>query len=124
MHNLNNIHIILSNPFYSANVGSCARVMNNFGLKNMRLVTRRKIPHVTTVQAIRLATRQGQNILNSTKIFKNLSEAVADLHVVVATTRRHRVSHVQELHVAEIKDKILSFPSSTQIGFVFGPERT
>ncbi len=128
---LSNIHIILHRPQRSANVGSVARVLQNFGLSSLRIVSERKVPHVTTVAAAKLATPHGAPLLNSARMFTSLSEvemhlnslqAVSDLNVVVGTTRRGRFFQPQAFEVTDYREKILSLPHETQVGFLFGPE--
>lgn len=69
-----NIHVILCRPEKSGNVGSTARVMYNFGLSNLRIVTERKVPHVSTIEATKFATTHASHILNDAKIFPDLKE--------------------------------------------------
>eukprot|EP01125_Pyxidicula_operculata_P001294 TRINITY_DN11192_c0_g1_i1.p1 TRINITY_DN11192_c0_g1~~TRINITY_DN11192_c0_g1_i1.p1 ORF type:complete len:240 (+),score=44.66 TRINITY_DN11192_c0_g1_i1:70-720(+) len=97
--------------------------MNNFGIDSLRIVSNRKHPHVTTILANKLATRTGQKILNSSRLYPSLQDAVLDLNVVIGTTRRMRSMEQKELHVEDISSKIMTLDESSNVGFVFGSEK-
>lgn len=71
---LSNIHVILNQPQRAANVGSVARVLQNFGLSSLRIVSTRAKPHHETFEAMKLATPHAMPILQGIKIYKTLPE--------------------------------------------------
>ena len=74
--------VILVEPEKEGNVGSIARSMKNFGLKDLRLVSP-KTP--IGDEAHRYATR-GHEILDKAQVFKTLADALRDIDQVVGTT--------------------------------------
>ncbi len=74
--------VILVEPEKEGNVGSVARSMINFGLKDLRLVSPK-----TAIgdEAYRYATR-GRKILENAQVFKTLPDALRDIDHVVGTT--------------------------------------
>jgi tRNA C32,U32 (ribose-2'-O)-methylase TrmJ len=71
-----NLHIILCRPEKSGNVGSTARVMFNFGLSSLRVVSERKVPHVSTIEASKFGTAHASHILNDAKVYPTLKEVL------------------------------------------------
>lgn len=118
---LENARVVLVQPHYAGNVGSVARVMRNFGLKQLTLVA--PFADHDSTEARRLATH-GISILERAVVVPTFEEAVADCGVVLATSgnvgglfRQHNYGRPDEL-----------FPSfaralaATPCAIVFGPE--
>ena len=81
------VAFILVRPQLAENVGTAARAMMNCALDDMRLVD----PDEDHLCSRAIAASSGaQEILQKAKVFKTLSEAVADLQKVYATTGRTR----------------------------------
>ena len=79
--------IILDRPQLAENIGAAARVMANFGLEELRLVS----PRDGWPQDRAWASASGANWpLDGARIFATVAEAVADLNLVMATTARPR----------------------------------
>lgn len=79
--------IILVEPQLGENIGTAARAMANFGLTDLRLVAPRDIwPNKRAVAT----AKHADDILENTKVFATLPEALADLNFVLATTARNR----------------------------------
>tara|TARA_B100000676_G_scaffold228394_1_gene226579 strand:- start:912 stop:1697 length:786 start_codon:yes stop_codon:yes gene_type:complete len=79
--------IILVETSLAENIGMTARAMMNFGFTELRLVRPKcKWPNSKAINA----SSGAHSILTEAKIFKNTSEAVADLNRVGATTARLR----------------------------------
>lgn len=73
---------ILVGPQMGENIGACARVMGNFGIPEMRIVT----PRDGWPNEKADAMSAGSPVLKNAQLFDNLSDAVADCHVLYAST--------------------------------------
>lgn len=79
--------IILVEPQLGENIGMVARAMANFGLSELRLVKPRDgWPN----DKARAAASRADHVIDGTKLFETLREAVEDLNFVLATTARAR----------------------------------
>src|SRR5579864_7329720 len=79
--------VILDRPQLAENIGAVARVMANFGLSDLRLVA----PRDGWPQGRAWASASGADWpLDDAKVCPTIAAAVADLHVVHATTARPR----------------------------------
>src|SRR5471032_3205052 len=79
--------VILNAPQLAQNIGAVARVMANFGLSDLRLVT----PRDGWPQERAWASASGADWpLDQARVFTTLGDAIADLTVVLATTARPR----------------------------------
>ncbi|WP_320674801.1 RNA methyltransferase [Prochlorococcus sp. MIT 1341] len=80
-----NIKIVLVEPAGEINVGSVARLCSNFGLNEIRFVSPRC--NVVSTQAKRMALK-GAALLEKSRSFYSLLDAVSDCTRVVATCAR------------------------------------
>ncbi|MCH8169274.1 MAG: RNA methyltransferase, partial [Proteobacteria bacterium] len=78
---------ILVEPQMGENIGAAARAMWNFGLRGLRVVNPRD--GWPNPAAVAMASGAG-GVLDEARIYPTTAEAVADLHVVYATTARPR----------------------------------
>ena len=105
------------------NIGAAARAMLNFGLSDLRLVDPRD--GWPNVEAERNASGalDGENNVR-VQVFNTLSDAISDLHFVLATTARRRdlVKDVYTPHSAS-GEMIKRQSSSQRCGVIFGGER-
>lgn len=114
--------IILVNPQMGANIGAAARVMFNFGLTDLRLVSPRDgWPNIE-------AERNSAGALEAmpdVQVFNTLADAVADLHFVLATTARPR-DMVKSVYTPQMASSEMRKRAQEGMGcgFVFGAERT
>ncbi|ODN70381.1 RNA methyltransferase [Methylobrevis pamukkalensis] len=79
--------IILVEPQLGENIGTAARAMANFGLRDLRLVTPRD--GWPNEKAVAAASR-ADHVIAATRVYDDLASAVADLNFVYATTARDR----------------------------------
>ncbi len=79
------VAVVLVEPESPGNIGSVARVMKNFGFKELVLVNPCKI----TEEAFKMA-RHGEDILKNAKIFHKLERAIEPYQVKIATTGKTR----------------------------------
>lgn len=113
--------IILVRPQLGENIGKAARAMLNFGLEDMRLVAPRDgWPN----PAAGPAASGADAVLDHAQVFETIAEAVADCHVVYATTRRERgmmKDVVTPTHAAHVAHELEG--RGKRVGVLFGPER-
>jgi len=110
--------IILVNPENQENIGLVARAMKNTGFSSLRLAGLKGLQP----EAFRTAVHS-EDLLRKASFFSTLSQAVADLNLVLASTVRQRKAF-KVLTIDEAVEKIKAFPAETKIGLVFGNERT
>jgi tRNA/rRNA methyltransferase len=79
--------IILVEPQMGENIGMVARAMANFGLAELRLVNPRDGWPNEKAQA---AASKADHVIEGTKVYDTLEQALADLNFVYATTARER----------------------------------
>ncbi len=80
---LSRCRVVLVRPHYAGNVGSVARVMRNFGLRDLYLVD--PLADLTTVDA-RMMAVHGIDVLTAARIVPTLADAIADCCLVLATS--------------------------------------
>lgn len=115
---LNNISIILVKPQMGENIGAAARIMHNFGLSELRLVSPRD--GWPNEKATSMASGAGE-IITAAKIFDTFEEATADLTMLYATTARERDMNKPAVTPREMSNEL---DATMKIGIVFGPERS
>src|SRR5262245_38107901 len=77
--------VVLVRPELSANVGATARVMRNFGARELVLVAPKADPHDR--QARQMSTH-GEEVLDACQVVPDLGAAVADCVLVAGTSAR------------------------------------
>lgn len=121
--------VIFVRPIAHGNVGALARVMSNFGIKELRLV-REPTGEAAFDKEHRpldwgLACR-GESVLNNLKTYPTLSEALEDIHWAVATTARTREKdsgYTRPIqNFKDVLEKIKTEKTSQKWALVFGPE--
>ena len=114
--------IVLVRPQLGENIGMAARAMLNCGLSELRLVAPRDgWPNPKAERAASGA----DIVLEGARVFESVTEAVADLQRVVATTARTRELAQRIVTArraaADMRDWIAA---GERVGILFGPERT
>lgn len=113
--------IILDKPQLADNIGAVARVMANFGLDQLRLVS----PRDGWPQDRAWATASGADwVLDGVQVYDSVAEAIADLTTVFATTARPRETR-QPVRTPRESARILYDDSASgqAVGLLFGGER-
>ena len=88
----NNIFFILHKPQLSENIGACARAMKNFDFKRLILINPKPIFPNDKI----LATSVGaKNIINKSKVYENLEQALNNVDLVIATSARFRNKNIK-----------------------------
>jgi tRNA/rRNA methyltransferase len=113
--------VILNAPQLAENIGAVARVMANFGLSDLRLVN----PRDGWPQERAWASASGADWpLNDARICGSVSEAIADLQLVFATTARPRELSLPILTPrSAAADLSAGAARGERIGLLFGGER-
>jgi tRNA/rRNA methyltransferase len=113
--------IILVEPQLGENIGMVARAMANFGLAELRLVNPRD---GWPSEKARAAASKADHVIDGTRVFATLEEAIADLNFVYATTARERYGfkpvRAPVDAVATLRGK---FVGGEKTGILFGRER-
>ncbi len=113
--------VILDKSQLADNIGSVARVMANFGLTDLRLVS----PRDGWPQDRAWATASGADwVLDSVRVFETVAAAVADLNTVFSTTARPRETRMP-VRTPREASRILydDTASGLKTGLLFGGER-
>jgi len=112
--------IILVKPQKSGNVGAVARVMANFGFKDLILVNPKC--KKTSIEAKKRA-KHAQDILKKARVVKNIPK----LHTLIATTSQLGTDYNiprSPVSPEQLREKLskINHKSFSKIGLVFGPE--
>ncbi|EJC73420.1 RNA methyltransferase [Rhizobium hidalgonense] len=113
--------IILVEPQMGENIGMVARAMANFGLAELRLVNPRD--GWPNEKALATASK-ADHVIEATKVYDTLEQAVADLNFVYATTARERDGY-KPVRSPVIAAETLraKFRAGEGTGILFGRER-
>jgi tRNA/rRNA methyltransferase len=113
--------VILNEPQLAENIGAVARVMANFGLEKLRLVR----PRDGWPQDRAWASASGADwVLDGVRVFERLEDAIADLHLVYATTARPRETQSPVLTPRQAAAELSSAAAEGQrAGLLLGGER-
>jgi tRNA/rRNA methyltransferase len=114
--------VVLVRPQLGENVGTSARAMFNFGLRDLRLVRPQcGWPNVKALQAASGATE----VLNRLQVCERVEDAVSDLHRLYATTARARDLPKPVVTAAQAaREARVALAGGERVGILFGPERT
>ena len=114
-----NVIVVLVRPDHPENIGLAARAMKSTGFSRLRIVQKEEF---ISEKALKTAVHS-MDILKKALVFKDISDAVGDCHTVFAATSKSRKNY-SCFSFDEAIAKILSYPSSVNIGLLFGNERT
>ena len=111
----NNISFILHKPQLSENIGACARAIKNFNFKKLILINPKPIFPNDKI----LATSVGaSNIINKSKVFNSLEEALGNNDIVIATSARFRNKNIKHINLDDLK----KIDFKKKVAFLFGSE--
>jgi len=113
--------IVLVEPQLGENIGMVARAMANFGLAELRLVNPRD---GWPSEKARAAASKADHVIDATKVYETLEEAISDLNFVYATTARERYGF-KPVRSPVIAATTLQtkFRAGEKTGILFGRER-
>jgi tRNA (cytidine32/uridine32-2'-O)-methyltransferase len=114
------LRIVLVGTQHPGNIGSAARAMKTMGLGRLMLVAPHRFPDR---EAYALAAG-ANDLLDQAEIHPSLASAVADCHLVIASTARHRTVPMPELTPPEGAQRLLAAQATGEVALVFGRERT
>ncbi|MBO0124830.1 RNA methyltransferase [Agrobacterium tumefaciens] len=113
--------IILVEPQLGENIGMVARAMANFGLSELRLVNPRD---GWPSEKARAAASKADHVIDGTRVFETLEEAIKDLNFVYATTARERYGFKPVRAPVTAADTLRAkFKAGEKTGILFGRER-
>lgn len=112
--------IILVEPQMGENIGMVARAMANFGLSELRLVKPRDGWPSETARA---TASKADHVIDGTRVFETLAEAIADLNFVLATTARQRDNFKPVRAPVEAARELRAREGRQKTGILFGRER-
>ncbi|WP_413709592.1 RNA methyltransferase [Rhizobium sp. Rhizsp82] len=113
--------IILVEPQMGENIGMVARAMANFGLSELRLVNPRDGWPNERAQA---TASKADHVIEATKVYDTLEEAIVDLNFVYATTARERDGFKPvRSPVVAAETLRTKFRAGEGTGILFGRER-
>ena len=111
----NNISFILHKPQLSENIGACARAMKNFEFNKLILINPRPIFPNDKIFATSVGAK---NIINQSKVFNNLDQALGDADIVIATSARFRNKNIKHITLEDLK----KIDFKKKIALLFGSE--
>jgi tRNA/rRNA methyltransferase len=113
-----NLRVVLVRPRGSGNIGSIARVMKNFGARELAIVgTARTRSFWARAMAV-----HGRDILGQAKCHATLREATADCHLIVGTTARSGLYRDHSRTPRQVAPDMAAFVRSAKVAILFGPE--
>lgn len=111
--------IVLVRPQLPENIGLTVRAMHNCGLDKLVLVSpREKWPNQKAIDT----SANAKIIINKTKIFDSINEAVSDYNFVIATSARKRL--LRKPHKKDFLTLFKELPNTKKIAILFGPEQS
>lgn len=114
--------VVLVEPAGIGNVGAAARVMANFGLTELRVVGSPELPVDRDYRAARVEGRPILERLAEAPRPTTLAEALADVQVAIAATRRRGKHRPVDLDPMELAAFLATQPAGTRVALVFGRE--
>jgi tRNA/rRNA methyltransferase len=113
--------VILVQPQLGENIGMAARAMGNFALTDLRLVRPRDgWPSESAIAA----SAGADDVTRNAQVFETVEEAIADLHLVYASTARERDQLKPVVTPSEAASRTRGAAGAGQkVGILFGPER-
>ncbi len=115
---LDRICIVLVEPQSPGNVGMVCRAMKNMGLRHLRLV---KGCRTDQSDARRFAVA-ARDLLDEAVRYESLEDALADIEISVATTRRMGKYRQETMEPTEMVAKLRERMGSSRVALVFGRE--
>jgi TrmH family RNA methyltransferase len=116
---LDNVVIVLYQPQDVVNVAAIIRVMSNFGLSHLRLVE----PAAFDPYRIEGIAHHTEPLIQATRRFATLDDALADCGLVLGTTGRPRQGERLVLAPRQAAPYVLEGARSQRVAILFGPEQ-
>ncbi len=114
----NKFGFILIRPQLGQNIGSCARVIKNFGFSKLSIVNPRDgWPNYKA----RMTSVGAFDMLKKVKVYNNTLESIKKYDLVFSTTARKRDINKKHISIANFT-KLIETKKKLNIGIIFGPE--
>jgi len=117
--NLDNISIVLLQTRYSENIGAAARAMRNMGIRSLVIVDPQNFD---LSKALKLATHFASDIIEKSKFYPDLKEALSPFNYVVGTTARLGGQRQVVLTPLTLARNLIPISVKNRIAILFGPE--
>ena len=114
----NKFGFILIKPQLGQNIGSCARVLKNFGFSRLSIVNPRDgWPNYKA----RMTSVGAYDMLQKVKVYNNTLDSIKKFDLVFSTTARKRNINKKHISISSFI-KIIKKRKKLNIGIMFGPE--
>jgi len=111
--------IVLVKPQLPENIGLVARAMDNCGLKDLIIINpREKWPNEIAINA----SANSKSIIQKSKIYNSIEEALLNFHFVIAMSARKRF--LQKPYQNNFNKLFEQFPTNKKTAILFGPENS
>jgi TrmH family RNA methyltransferase len=115
---LDNVEVVLVNPKVAGNIGWSARGMKNMGLSRLVLVD----PVGYRFEEAKPFAFRAEDILREARVVDSLEEALREVPLAVATTRRMGRRRRPSYFLRDAAPRIISAARSNRVAVVFGSE--
>jgi len=112
------LSVVLVEPRHPGNIGMVCRAMANFDVTDLRLVNPCQYLHP---EARKFAVA-GNHLLGTARCYKDLPDALADVHLSVAATRRAGRLRGELLPSHRLPELVGELPEGARVALVFGRE--
>lgn len=113
------VSIVLVEPQKAVNIGMVCRAMKNMGFSDLRLVNPCEYGADTEAQVAAVSAR---DVLEKAAVFSTLEDALADVSISVATTRRLGQYRKETVSPRTLAEKIGPLIAENRAALVFGRE--
>ncbi|MDH4099995.1 MAG: RNA methyltransferase [Nitrospirota bacterium] len=113
------VAVVLVEPQKPVNIGMVCRAMKNMGFSDLRLVNPCDYGVDTEAQVAAVSAR---DILDRARVFPSLAEALADISLSVATTRRLGQYRKETMPPGVLVEKMVPLLAENRAALVFGRE--
>ncbi|PLX82157.1 MAG: RNA methyltransferase [Desulfuromonas sp.] len=116
---LHNLVVVLVGTQGNLNLGSVARSLGNFGVRELRLTAPEADPASDEARRMAVSARP---LLEQARRFDELRQAVADCHLVIGTSRRTGKYRVDPLEPSDAAELLFPQLAHGRVALVFGRE--
>ncbi len=116
---LNNIHVVLVEPKNPGNIGASVRAMKNMGINHLRLVN--PVDYRDDDEQKKMGYR-AQDIVEKSKVYPSLREALGDIHVSFLATRKAGKWKRDFLYPEDAAALMAQHAHKEKIAVIFGRE--
>ena len=115
---ISNIRIVMVRPQGSANIGSVARAMKNFGATELAIVGH---AHTDSFWAKAMAVHGGE-LLSDAKCYDTIRDAIAGCTLIGGTTCRTGLYRAHSQAPREVAPNVAAATKQGKVALIFGPE--